>query len=1019
MTIYEYRGRQRAETATATGASNNSTLLPTAAISESRMLPHVLLALLAAALPAAASGLFPMVADYRPASDGRGIETEGASGRHFNRPLYGAGNGMLVLAGDRPIAKAAGGGHVLGTLMVALRRGGRCGGWAQLDPRASTVHRYRPGISSWNVTSPAAPGLELHMTAAPTDGGLGMAVRVAAVGAEPGDELLWLFGGVGTPFDPSKSDPAVGPGNGPHRLIDDRGNLAMLSTGFDPKAALGNKASVNASGLFTLVQSASHSVAVRVVTSSAARPRIVSVARDVVGRSETKPSGTAWHNASALLAGELGPPPPPRAPPPPPAVPASLPSDGLAMRLRAADLVSSGLQPNEKVAAWVGVAGGEAGSVKLEQADLAKQPMLRMISFANASQPVPAVVFTGANTTSLGSTLTLGADQTFIAVARTSTYQQAGGCCNALACTYIPTADATAHPPSTKGLAVKQDGTSLRLILDYDGENNGGDMPIDSADLVLSTRYSSAQGPGKSTARAAGCDQVRITALPAEASQATAAISLGSRASDPSHMSGRYFDGALLELLVYNRSLSDDELHSVEAFLASEHKLMATSFRCEAAAQQAADMVGSVVDLATEHEVFFAFEQDPSAARVAETPQETFEAAERRTTAIEQRVQVSTPDPYFNAGIPMAAAAVDGLWREATQTFVHGAMAWDLPLVGWRSEYGGTIFGQTERVAMEGARMLASQVQPDDPNRNGTDNINFTRCNADPLRLLTEESQTSRFYGVGRVMPPGSAGAQGMYDMQSQMFTQQIHMWRWTGNSTHEKLLRPGLALHAQWAEDCFDDDGNGLYHSYINTWPTDSVYYNGGESVEETAYMLATYRALHDMATRAEDAAAAKAHASKIEQIRRIFFEAGAGLWINETGHPAAWREETRLRRLRLDAWSYSVFVPIDAGLLSGLEAVPALHYTEWGLERIRNKTYPGERHWTSNWVPSIWSTREFWPGDNYALALAYFQTGLPDGGFQLLQGNMQHDMYRYMLPGGLGAHNGALDVYTYTFCL
>ena len=31
---------------------------------------------------------------------------------------------------------------------------------------------------------------------------------------------------------------------------------------------------------------------------------------------------------------------------------------------------------------------------------------------------------------------------------------------------------------------------------------------------------------------------------------------------------------------------------------------------------------------------------------------------------------------------------------------------------------------------------------------------------------------------------------------------------------------------------------------------------------------------------------------------------------------------------------------------------------------------------------------------GDNYALALAYFQTGLPDDGFALLEGNMQHDM-------------------------
>jgi hypothetical protein len=172
------------------------------------------------------------------------------------------------------------------------------------------------------------------------------------------------------------------------------------------------------------------------------------------------------------------------------------------------------------------------------------------------------------------------------------------------------------------------------------------------------------------------------------------------------------------------------------------------------------------------------------------------------------------------------------------------------------------------------------------------------------------------------------------------------------------------LALHAAWAEDCFDDDRNGLYHSYINTWPTDSVYYNGGESCEETAYMLDAYRALRDMAKRSGDAAAEELYSSKMERIRSNFFQHGVGLWINSTGHPAAWREEVRLRRLRPDAWSYSVFVPIDAGLLQGLEAVQALHYTEWGLERITNHSYPGERHWTSNWVPSIWSVREFWPG-------------------------------------------------------
>ena len=173
---------------------------------------------------------------------------------------------------------------------------------------------------------------------------------------------------------------------------------------------------------------------------------------------------------------------------------------------------------------------------------------------------------------------------------------------------------------------------------------------------------------------------------------------------------------------------------------------------------------------------------------------------------------------------------------------------------------------------------------------------------------------------------------------------------------------------------------------------------------------MFTTHTALRDMARRAGDTAAAEAHNATANAIRRSFFEEGVGLWMAERGHPAAWREEAGLRRLRPDAWSYSVFLPIDAGLLEGLEAVQSLYYTEWGLERVRNSSYPGERHWTSNWVPSIWSTREFWPGDNYALALAYFQAGLPDGGFELLQGNLRHDMYHYMIPGGLGAHNGGM---------
>ena len=53
-------------------------------------------------LLAAADGQFPLWLNYEP--NGGAIEITN-SGRYFNRPLYGAGNGMLVMAGDISTAR--------------------------------------------------------------------------------------------------------------------------------------------------------------------------------------------------------------------------------------------------------------------------------------------------------------------------------------------------------------------------------------------------------------------------------------------------------------------------------------------------------------------------------------------------------------------------------------------------------------------------------------------------------------------------------------------------------------------------------------------------------------------------------------------------------------------------------------------------------------------------------------------------------------------------------------------------
>jgi hypothetical protein len=110
-----------------------------------------MLLMLAAATATPAGAGFPLWRDYAPAGPAIQITD---SGRYFNRPLYGAGNGMLVMAGDRPLARGAASGKELGTLMVALSRGGRCSGWSQLDPSASAVHSYRQAGWARPRTSP-------------------------------------------------------------------------------------------------------------------------------------------------------------------------------------------------------------------------------------------------------------------------------------------------------------------------------------------------------------------------------------------------------------------------------------------------------------------------------------------------------------------------------------------------------------------------------------------------------------------------------------------------------------------------------------------------------------------------------------------------------------------------------------------------------------------------------------------------------------------------------------------------
>ncbi|HBE41239.1 MAG TPA: hypothetical protein DDW27_08555, partial [Bacteroidales bacterium] len=365
-------------------------------------------------------------------------------------------------------------------------------------------------------------------------------------------------------------------------------------------------------------------------------------------------------------------------------------------------------------------------------------------------------------------------------------------------------------------------------------------------------------------------------------------------------------------------------------------------------------------------------------------PVKAFENGIARIRRITSQVVVNTPDETLNAAVASGCIVADA--RFYPPVYVHGTMAWNLPFPGWRSLFGPISFGWHENIKQEARHYISFQLKESGKKE----------AMADPKLRYTGQSPSSRFYGRGRIDHRDN----GFYNFQSQFFDQLCHGWHYTADRELEEILRPALELHLEWIKDCFDPDGNYVYESYINTWATDSQWYNGGDTVEETAYAYYGHMTAMKMAERSGDIESAERHRKETEKIKKALIDV---LWTDRSGHLASYREQGGHRRLHEDTWLPSIFLPVDYNMLTPEQAIQCLYYTEWGLERNK-MPFGGERCWSSNWVPSQWSVREVHGGDNYHLALAYYQTGLPDMAWELVKGNYLRSMCHYISPGSLG---------------
>ena len=391
-------------------------------------------------------------------------------------------------------------------------------------------------------------------------------------------------------------------------------------------------------------------------------------------------------------------------------------------------------------------------------------------------------------------------------------------------------------------------------------------------------------------------------------------------------------------------------------------------------------------------------------------PIKAFDQGLARAQDFSRRLVIDTPDPYLNAGAPMAVAAAAGIFVKPT--FVHGGSHWRQQQPGWRTMGGAIYFGWPDQVQRAVEFWGNLQVKQDDGQHQHAE-YSPNGC---------QQAGKSRFFGKGFIdykQPPH-------YEFQTQFFDEAIRAWRASADPKLEATLRPMLELHLERAKDCYDPDGDGLYESYNNTWPNDSIWFNGGGTPEQSGYIYYGHLAAADMARRAGDLAAAKRHEAIAAKIKKAVNER---LWMADRGQYASYVEPWEHQRQMPDAWVYAQHVPIESGLASPEQAWKAMFYTESAMERFI-LPYGGEMRQTSNFLPGQWSIRELYHGDNFGMALGYFLGGQGDEGWNLLRGAMVESMYgdgvpksgysnesggfnnvNRISPGGLSHPNCAVD--------
>ena len=369
----------------------------------------------------------------------------------------------------------------------------------------------------------------------------------------------------------------------------------------------------------------------------------------------------------------------------------------------------------------------------------------------------------------------------------------------------------------------------------------------------------------------------------------------------------------------------------------------------------------------------------------------TFNDAVAYNKQLAQRIQFDTPDPYINTLGGALVMAADGDWDG--KTWLHGCIGWRMPLAGWRAAYAGDVLGWNDRAISHFDAYAKSQVTSVEPTiASPTQDVAMNMARA-------EKKWGTQMYSNGYICRnPERNDQMHHYDMNLNYIDELLWHFQYDADRDYMRKMWPVIKEHLAWEKRNFDADGDHLYDAYCCIWASDALYYNGGAVTHSSAY---NYRG-NLLAARIAELIGENPEPYR-QEAAAILKAMNERLWLPSKGHWAEYQDGMGLKRVHESAAVWSIYTPIDCGACTPEQAYQATQYIDREIPHFTVDSI-FQTIATSNWLPYSWSINNVAAAEVMHTALAYFEAGRTDEGYNLMRANILDQMYFGQSPANFG---------------